>query len=1167
MQDNYVCCQLAVTKVTVFYSALVDLTRSRSVHAVEHDPCCPDPHKLPGTECKAVHYGICSPLLKLPSFSTPLVGSLSPSSPATSKDSQSSSLTSTPTQYFKRSPLPASRLDLESIDPVELLASDLGGKLEALVSSFVAQDKVKLAARKKTEIPGNSSNVTKTSTLKNTSPKLQPLGFATYPGRGDRKSKDEHDDISASSDNKNGRYNTLKTSRSSHMSSSQLTHSGNETNSILGKSPQASVYQCKGSSETVSEKVIKKPSTPEWSIARHTITEKIAQAAKVEDKEKLSTSPKASPEYQQTGVKAQINRFTAKENSHLTSLERLEQHKTAFGDKKLNNVCQPSGGFQKVSTVSLEQDHGLTLDKRYLDVSSSQSQTQNHDFKCMEGDAFKIIGSSDSGPSHWTSKEDSFLKLSENDIHAVPKLRQETRAKSQKESRPCSYPSSFQLSDAGALHQRSASQNLSSSRAESLPTVDVDLIANSPPEPFSSKGDSEVRHDRDYVFSPLVYAKNRFHSASQKQKKEETLKPRPRNDQLVIEAKCRWENGVQLSHSQTMWSGMNPYMEQIDLNNENGVNEHVYEALQKYAVRKAYCDRVTESLTPAIPHPKLTMAQKQHIRERSLSPTDRYHSHVPIKPFLTKGSVAERVLLFEKCPDRALERVVATTKGKSNVLYNTWKSTNNEVHNKTQAYRDKENVEPSRTSSLHRISKSGPLSIHIPRFYYPQGHPKSPGEIETLLQKIASTFSGFHDGKVGPEQFGVIAKSSNLPLYWKLPLFLAAGGESKGAVSCDMFLDFWKRVITSCHDESLQFVWVITQGKRKYLLPDDFVPLIQDVIDTHPGLTFLKEAAEFHSRYVHTVIARIYYNVNRSWSGQISIPELRKSNFLQILALLEEEEDINQITEYFSYEHFYVIYCKFWELDKDHDLFIDKHDLSRHNDGAISLRMIERLFSGAVTRGPIQKDGKMSYTEFVWFLLSEEDKRHPRSIEYWFRCMDLDGDGFLSMYELEYFYEEQLTRMEALGIETLPFKDCLCQMLDMIRPKHDDKISLSDLKNCKMTPIFFDTFFNLEKYLDHEQRDPFASQRDHELEGVELSDWDRYAAEEYELLVAEEGANEHPEDLLYEDFEREDDELSPGLEKFNAPGVLHLRTLRDVVKSDMDDDEYDYADSDADYHY
>jgi len=51
---------------------------------------------------------------------------------------------------------------------------------------------------------------------------------------------------------------------------------------------------------------------------------------------------------------------------------------------------------------------------------------------------------------------------------------------------------------------------------------------------------------------------------------------------------------------------------------------------------------------------------------------------------------------------------------------------------------------------------------------------------------------------------------------------------------------------------------------------------------------------------------------------------------------LEDEDDINQITDYFSYEHFYVIYCKFWELDRDHDLLISKEDLSRHNDHGTS---------------------------------------------------------------------------------------------------------------------------------------------------------------------------------------------------------------------------------------
>ena len=107
---------------------------------------------------------------------------------------------------------------------------------------------------------------------------------------------------------------------------------------------------------------------------------------------------------------------------------------------------------------------------------------------------------------------------------------------------------------------------------------------------------------------------------------------------------------------------------------------------------------------------------------------------------------------------------------------------------------------------------------------------------------------------------------------------------------------------------------------------------LKDIVDSHPGLKFLHDHKEFHTRYIKTVIARIYYTINRSWSGKITLMELKKSNFLSIVDSLEQEDDINLIKDYFSYEHFYVIYCKFWELDKDHDLFISKEDLYRHNN-------------------------------------------------------------------------------------------------------------------------------------------------------------------------------------------------------------------------------------------
>ncbi|XP_029349973.1 serine/threonine-protein phosphatase 2A regulatory subunit B'' subunit alpha isoform X3 [Echeneis naucrates] len=419
-----------------------------------------------------------------------------------------------------------------------------------------------------------------------------------------------------------------------------------------------------------------------------------------------------------------------------------------------------------------------------------------------------------------------------------------------------------------------------------------------------------------------------------------------------------------------------------------------------------------------------------------------------------------------------------------------------------------------------------PPAINIPRFYYPRGLPAlgPPANHDAAITAIETAFTEFEEEKADIYEMGKIAKACGCPLYWKAPMFYSAGGERTGFVSVHSFVATWRKLLHSCHDDASRFIYLLAKPGCNYLEQEDFIPLLQDIVDTHPGLTFLKDAPEFHSRYITTVIQRIFYVVNRSWTGRVTMMELRRSNFLQTLALLEEEDDINQITDYFSYEHFYVIYCKFWELDTDHDLYIDPKDLARYNDHASSNRIIERLFSGAVTRGnAVQREGRMSYAEFVWFLISEEDKKNPTSIEYWFRCMDIDGDGILSMFELEFFYEEQCERMERMGIEPLPFQDLLCQMLDLVKPESAGKITLGDLKRCRMAHIFFDTFFNLEKYLDHEQRDPFAVQKDVDSDGPEPSDWDKYASEEYEILVAEETANEQiHEGSFDEDYDSEE---------------------------------------------
>lgn len=64
-----------------------------------------------------------------------------------------------------------------------------------------------------------------------------------------------------------------------------------------------------------------------------------------------------------------------------------------------------------------------------------------------------------------------------------------------------------------------------------------------------------------------------------------------------------------------------------------------------------------------VPHPELTTTQRQHLRQvQTASPN-------PVRPFLTRGSVAERVLIFERCPSELLldKRIRAPTAPKFQV--------------------------------------------------------------------------------------------------------------------------------------------------------------------------------------------------------------------------------------------------------------------------------------------------------------------------------------------------------------------------------------------------------------------------------------------------------------------------------------------------------------------
>lgn len=51
---------------------------------------------------------------------------------------------------------------------------------------------------------------------------------------------------------------------------------------------------------------------------------------------------------------------------------------------------------------------------------------------------------------------------------------------------------------------------------------------------------------------------------------------------------------------------------------------------------------------------------------------------------------------------------------------------------------------------------------------------------------------------------------------------------------------------------------------------------------------------------------------------------------------------ITQVTEYFSYEHFYVVFCRFYELDADRDGRLNREDLMKYGEHGLSHLIVDR---------------------------------------------------------------------------------------------------------------------------------------------------------------------------------------------------------------------------------
>ncbi|KAJ1560550.1 Serine/threonine-protein phosphatase 2A regulatory subunit B'' subunit alpha, partial [Cladochytrium tenue] len=252
------------------------------------------------------------------------------------------------------------------------------------------------------------------------------------------------------------------------------------------------------------------------------------------------------------------------------------------------------------------------------------------------------------------------------------------------------------------------------------------------------------------------------------------------------------------------------------------------------------------------------------------------------------------------------------------------------------------------------------------------------------------------------------------------------------------------------------------------IVPSDFEIILRDVLENHPAFDFLNGSDAFQARFTETVITRLFYLNPRIGKITMTLREFRKLNLLNML---------NEVDQAPS-----CLGASFWELDRDRDLLVNATDLEIYGRRALSRAAIARVIE--CHGGSDDHPGCLDFKEFVTFILSVEDKTTDSALDYWFRVLDMDEDGVLSLLELETFWEHQQHRLP----EHYRIEDFFSLALDLVRPG-STALTMMDLKRSRASAgLLLDMIVDSRRHMENVRRATDGAFRFRDEVWLELDD-------------------------------------------------------------------------------
>ncbi|KAI3380412.1 hypothetical protein SNEBB_007882 [Seison nebaliae] len=283
--------------------------------------------------------------------------------------------------------------------------------------------------------------------------------------------------------------------------------------------------------------------------------------------------------------------------------------------------------------------------------------------------------------------------------------------------------------------------------------------------------------------------------------------------------------------------------------------------------------------------------------------------------------------------------------------------------------------------------------------------------------------------------------------------------------------------------------------------------LTQYIMELIPTLTSLNHlSTTLYNFYSMVVVRKFFFFLDPMKLRRIRISDILVSGYLDDLLELRDEIDQplnsssflmndlcgNYLTKknWFSAENCERIFQKFIQLDRDGNGKLSREEMNHFAN--FTSTFLDVLFDTIST--------ELEYVSFIDLLLARETINEPQSIRYFFRFLDFSQKGYMTAFDIEYFYEgvkKEYGRLNNLNEEDdeetngekeqkkldeinnfFPSTLIMCrEIFDMISPKNLERIYLKDLINCGFAATVVTILIDVRGFYLHEHRDQFETRQ------------------------------------------------------------------------------------------